>query len=54
MSQLSRGRRLLCQGLTAAGDGEAELRRDDGWEFTVPRRAGAPDGQLVAVRRCLY
>ncbi|MET0167150.1 MAG: hypothetical protein ABW318_19360 [Vicinamibacterales bacterium] len=30
------------------------MKRDDGWELTVPRRAGAPDGQLVAVRRCLY
>jgi anti-sigma factor RsiW len=33
---------------------EAELREDYGWELTVPRTAGDPEGQLVAVRRCLY
>jgi anti-sigma factor RsiW len=35
-------------------EAEAELKRDYGWDVTVPPTAGAPDGRLVAVRRCLY
>ena len=35
-------------------DAEAELKTDYGWDLAVPATGGAPDGQLVAVRRCLY
>jgi anti-sigma factor RsiW len=38
----------------SVADAEAELTREYGWDLPVPASAGAPDGQLVAVRRCLY
>lgn len=39
--------------LTVA-EAEAELLQDYGWDLDVPETAGAADGRLVAVRRCLY
>jgi anti-sigma factor RsiW len=38
----------------SVAEAEAELKREYGWDLRVPASAGAPDGQLVAVRRCLY
>jgi anti-sigma factor RsiW len=35
-------------------EAEAELKREYGWDLPVPATAGAEDGRLVAVRRCLY
>jgi len=35
-------------------EAEAELKRDYGWDLPVPPTAGATDGHLVAVRRCIY
>lgn len=35
-------------------EAEAELKREYGWDLPVPPTAGAADGHLVAVRRCIY
>lgn len=38
----------------SVADAEAELFDEYGWRLDVPESAGAADGRLVAVRRCLY
>jgi hypothetical protein len=35
-------------------EAEAELKREYGWDLSVPATAGAADGRLIAVRRCIY
>jgi anti-sigma factor RsiW len=35
-------------------EAEAELKGEYGWDLAVPPTGGGVDGQLVAVRRCLY